>query len=398
MNIVNTFLKLTNRTYPYGYEEELLGFLPDGYKTDEDGNHYYEVGTGSKTIFACHLDTACKKSEKVKHVFDGKFVRTNKQTILGADDKAGMSVILYMIHKNVPGLYYFFIGEEVGCIGSSAASKRVDFFSKYNRIISFDRRGTTSIITHQSSKRTCSDNFAEALSKEYAKSNLPLEKDDGGVYTDSAEFKTIISECTNISVGYYKEHTTEEHQDIRFLEDLAEASVRVDWESLPVSRDPSKTEWKSSDYYYYGGDRNYTPKRNSKGNWRARNNWVWSAENDDYVFSTKSVEKKFNDDDFYGNLYDTKKKGREFYNDLENQLTVDDLLGVAEVKDGAFLKDSSQTDYYKGVRKMFLDDTISNDELEIIKLQCLNMADKADSDFYKYMKLSNSEDYYSEIT
>jgi len=42
--------------------------------------------------------------------------------------------------------------------------------------------------------------------------------DDGGVYTDSAEFVDIIEECTNLSVGYFSEHTTSEKQDIDFLE------------------------------------------------------------------------------------------------------------------------------------------------------------------------------------
>ena len=45
---------------------------------------------------------------------------SKRKTILGADDKAGMVILLYMIEKKIPGLYYFFIGEEVGCIGSNA--------------------------------------------------------------------------------------------------------------------------------------------------------------------------------------------------------------------------------------------------------------------------------------
>jgi hypothetical protein len=61
-------------------------------------------------------------------------------------------------------------------------------------------------------------------------------KDDGGVYTDSAEFD-YIPECTNISVGYYSEHTVNEQQDINHLIDLCVACVSVDWESLPVVRD-----------------------------------------------------------------------------------------------------------------------------------------------------------------
>jgi hypothetical protein len=36
---------------------------------------------------------------------------------------------------NIPGLYYFFIGEEVGCIGSGLAANYGDF-KDYDRIIS----------------------------------------------------------------------------------------------------------------------------------------------------------------------------------------------------------------------------------------------------------------------
>jgi di/tripeptidase len=49
----------------------------------------------------------------------------------------------------------------------------------------------------------------------------------------------IIPECTNVSVGYYREHTTEEKQDIDHLINLCKACVKVDWENLSVKRDPS---------------------------------------------------------------------------------------------------------------------------------------------------------------
>jgi hypothetical protein len=91
-----------------------------------------------------------------------------------------------MIEKNIPGLYCFFYGEEVGCIGSGLASKDSSIYKDYDRMISFDRRGTDSIITFQSSKRCCSDKFANELANRLNKHNLKMKPDDTGVYTDSS--------------------------------------------------------------------------------------------------------------------------------------------------------------------------------------------------------------------
>jgi hypothetical protein len=239
MNIRETFLKLTDYTYPHGTEDKLFHFLPDGIQEDEVGNYFIKIGE-SDTMFTCHLDTCSSKYEKVNHRVGGQFIETDGKTILGADDKAGMTVILYMIENKVPGLYYFFIGEEVGCVGSSAAASVIDF-SKYKKCISFDRRGYDSVITEQLFGVCCSDEFAKDLASQLNKANLSFNfrPDPTGIFTDSACFIELIPECTNISVGYFSEHQVVEKQDIRFLKNLCEAVVKVDWESLSVMRDPS---------------------------------------------------------------------------------------------------------------------------------------------------------------
>jgi hypothetical protein len=239
MDIKQTFLNLTRYTYPHGTEHFLEQYLPNGFQKDEFSNYFFKIGD-SKTMFTCHLDTACSTFEKVFHIEYEDFIATNGTTILGADDKAGMTVLLYLIENKIPGLYYFFIGEEVGCIGSNNAS--VLDFSEYNRCISFDRRGYSSVITHQIYGRCCSDDFAINLAKQLSKGNLDFYADATGVVTDSASFMTKIPECTNISVGYHREHTTKESQNIKFLEELCRVCVDVDWESLPTVRE-------SKDYY-----------------------------------------------------------------------------------------------------------------------------------------------------
>lgn len=249
MKIKKKFLQLTRYTYPYGTEGMLEKFLPNGYQIDKYGNYYISIGENYTTMFTCHLDTSCKLHEKVNHKFDKNYIMTDGTTILGADDKAGMVVVLYMIENKVPGLYYFFIGEEVGCIGSSDVADDMEKsiydlkqLKDIKKVVSFDRRGTTSVITDQFYGNCCSDEFAKELSTQLnnAGYGLKMAPDDTGILTDSAQFMGCVPECTNISVGYYDEHTSTERQDIAFLYNLCYSVVKVDWESLPIKRYPRK--------------------------------------------------------------------------------------------------------------------------------------------------------------
>lgn len=256
MNIRKLFLSLTSRTYPHGTEKELFHLLGDGLTEDEFGNLFIKIGE-SDVMFTSHLDTATSALTTVNHVFDKNIIKTDGKSILGADDKAGVTIMLYMIENKIPGLYYFFLGEEVGCVGSR---KVADKFSTQkiegiNKVVSFDRRGTSSVITYQSGKRCTSDKFGEALASELnrVEESFSYKTDDTGVLTDSIQFIKIYPECTNISVGYQSEHTFNESQDIEHLEKLAVACTKVDWIGLPVERDPSKVEYKSYGYGTWGG-------------------------------------------------------------------------------------------------------------------------------------------------
>lgn len=257
MDIKEKFLSLTSRTYPHKTEYELFDKLPQNLDMDEFGNLFIKIGE-SDVMFTSHLDTATSALTEVNHVFDGDIIKTDGKSILGADDKAGVTVMLYMIEKNVPGLYYFFLGEEVGCIGSKkvAEKHKIDKLPYINKVVSFDRRGTDSVITFQAGSRCCSDKFGEELSKQLnsVESTFKYSNDPTGVYTDSAQFVSIYPECTNISVGYYSEHTFSERQDINHLIKLAEACTKIDWKSLPSERDPSKVEYKSYGYGAWGWD------------------------------------------------------------------------------------------------------------------------------------------------
>jgi hypothetical protein len=292
MNIKEKFLELTSRTYPHGTEQELFHLLHDGLQADEFGNLFIKIGE-SDAMFTSHLDTATSALSKVTHVFDKNIIKTDGKSILGADDKAGVTIMLYMIEQNIPGLYYFFLGEEVGCIGSKKVANKLkdEKIEGINKVISFDRRGTTNVITHQSSQRCASDAFGEALSKQFneADETFAYENDSTGVLTDSIQFVKIYPECTNISVGYQREHTFSESQDIEHLDKLAKACCKVDWNSLPVERDPSKTEYKSYGGYggYYGGwddDYDLGYSRHSRSNWGSGNSFNSTPKKNEKVY------------------------------------------------------------------------------------------------------------------
>lgn len=241
-DVRSTFLSMVTKTYPHGHEKEVVEFLPKGLNIDKFGNYYKIIGK-SNTMFTSHLDTADRHQDIVTLISviekDEEYILTDGTTILGADDKSGVAIMLYMMDHNIPGLYYFFIGEERGGIGSgqlSSVFSDMDYLKDIKKCISFDRRNYHSVITHQMGRRCCSDQFGTALCKSLSKNGLKISLDTTGIYTDSASFIDDISECTNISVGYFHEHTGSEYQNMTFLKKISEVCITVDWESLPSVR------------------------------------------------------------------------------------------------------------------------------------------------------------------
>ena len=204
----------------------------------------------SKTLFIAHVDTV-HKDTGVNLIKKTQTHWYANGAPLGADDGAGCAMLMHLIHSGVNGYYIFSQGEECGGIGAKfIASNYIDLLKQFDRAIAFDRKGIDSVISHQGMGRCASDTFCQALAGQLNmhNDNLMYSPDDTGVYTDTAEFVDDIPECTNISVGYYNEHGDRENLDIVHFAALAIAASKVDWESLPVDRDPTVPEYKSYKY------------------------------------------------------------------------------------------------------------------------------------------------------
>lgn len=212
----------------------------------------------SKTLFSAHVDTVHSYSGRQLLTFDqdmGMLLKPTKARTygdcLGADDGAGIWLLLEMIDAGVPGTYLFHYGEERGGVGSSLMAKeKPEFLRWFNRAVAFDRKGTTDVITYQGGSRCCSNKFAKSLSDALNATDqgLVMAPDDGGIFTDTANYTNLIPECTNIACGYESAHTSEEYLDTDYLTRLRNALLVIDWEALPTERDPTviDNDWGSA--------------------------------------------------------------------------------------------------------------------------------------------------------
>lgn len=277
------------------------GIIADGY-----GNYHLTIGKDPTIMWSCHTDTVTRKigKQNVRWIGKGVLGLNNPQTgqCLGADDGAGLWIMLELIKAGKEGHYVFHRDEEIGGQGSQWLSTNNNW-QKYIPVsvkaaIAMDRCGTQDIITHQMYQRTCSDRFADSLMIQ-----LPngMRKDDSGVFTDTANYVDIIGECTNLAVGYEHNHGPSEVLDTRHVRDLRDALVMLDVSRLDFVRNPGEYEY--ADYYHGAG---YYP-----------------ANHGDPAFSKST----WRDDDEVWDNYDTEDRERPL--DLKFSMSLTDMVSEA---------------------------------------------------------------------
>lgn len=215
----------------------------------------------STTLFSCHVDTVdgfVAPGVRKDLTYDSNFGLIGLESksmgsCLGADDGAGVWIMLKMIEAGVPGTYMFHRGEECGGISAKAiAAKESAWLERFDCAVAFDRPRDNEVITHQGGAMCASQKFALALAKAL-NDNGPFEykPSNSGVYTDTKEYRRIIAECVNLGVGYTDQHGHRETLDYGHLVAMLDACKAIKWDALPIDRDPTVVD--PTPQYNYGG-------------------------------------------------------------------------------------------------------------------------------------------------
>ena len=207
-----------------------------GMYSDDYGNRILLHPT-SKVLISCHTDTVHRDDGMQRILcFDNEvwLPWRTKSNCLGADCTAGVYTALRMIEAGVAATFIFHRAEEIGGRGSDwLALNYPEWLEKFDICLALDRRGSDDIITSQMCGPTASAEFAISLAAALGMEHKPAR----GTFTDSANYAHLIPECSNISIGYKDEHTSNECLNLAYLERLIPALCAVDWESLTVARD-----------------------------------------------------------------------------------------------------------------------------------------------------------------
>ena len=224
----------TERLFCERYLEPIFG------EPDRHGNYIKVIGDRPNIAFTAHTDTVHKHEGIQTLKVEDNVVTTLNGSCLGADCTTGLWLMAGMIEAGIEGVYVAHAAEEIGGIGSTALVKdRPAWLNEIDAVISFDRFGTNSIITHQGGRMTASDEFAKTLADAL---DMNMRPDRYGTYTDSLEYADIVPECTNISVGYYDQHTSRESQDLYHAQILLERLIEAPWGTLVFVRNPEHLE------------------------------------------------------------------------------------------------------------------------------------------------------------
>ena len=191
-------------------------------------------------LFSSHTDSVHHTGgfQNLEYDREQDIIMSKNSSCLGSDDATGIYIMLRMIKAKIPGHYIFHRAEEVGCKGSQwIHDSTPEIFDDIDMAVAFDRKGEEAIITHQSTGKCASDECALELADHLNMTGLDMSPSSEGVYTDTAHYNDLVSECFNLAVGYYRQHFPEERQHLDFLTKFLDACLATPWHEVKTYRD-----------------------------------------------------------------------------------------------------------------------------------------------------------------
>lgn len=247
------------------YLVEKLDSLVDTMRIDTYGNLLAEktcgTGEGAEIILSAHMDTVKGVLKKRTLKFDGDIITSSKGA-LGADDRAGIAIILDVLRRvesidfNGKIKVSFSREEEIGCVGASNIDPR--WYENADLAIVVDRRGNRDIVVGTWGLTFCSNAVGYFFEEVGKLVDMEWKCVEGGV-SDAMTFSGEGINSVNLSAGYMNEHTSNEYVS---LEAMRETSLLI-CQSLAVVNSfyqsfgdvPNENDWiekgaKYNKYYY----------------------------------------------------------------------------------------------------------------------------------------------------
>lgn len=252
------------------YLKPILENLLDTVIVDHYGNLLGEKrcgnGNGATVLLSAHMDTV-KGVLFSRKIIENNGVILSDKGVLGADDRAGIAIILTVL-RNLNKLNFdgtikvaFSREEEIGCIGASHIDK--DWYKDTDLAIVVDRKGNRDIVVG-CGMAFCSNEvgfFMEDVSKML---DMNWECVEGGI-SDAMTFSQNGINSINLSAGYMNEHTEREFvvlddmkdtvrlvlQTIAIINQFYQSFGEVGYENR-WAKSWYKGDSKKGNKYYYG--------------------------------------------------------------------------------------------------------------------------------------------------
>lgn len=224
--LVEYMIKLFSMYSPTGSERGVSEFCSKELSrfgfvslTDHVGNVLASRGdspTGKYLCLNAHTDTVQRKPDAeievpgaIKYDTDLGVIHTGNKFIMGADDKAGVAVILTIaMTTSLPMKVLLTVGEEYGAVGINALNK--GFFNDVFACITLDRKGGSDIIQEYCGLTCAPDGFVDVIKRHGLNASQVEYTVEHGSFADTYIIANYVP-CINMSVGYYNPHGNTEH-------------------------------------------------------------------------------------------------------------------------------------------------------------------------------------------
>lgn len=206
---------------------------------DHYGNIIAEkrFSAGPTVLLNAHLDTV-EEIESSRVIMKDKNVWTSNEGILGADDRAGVNVIVALLKSLQPNEFkgtlkiIFTVEEEIGLLGAREVNE--SFLWDVSMAFVIDRRGTNDIVTHNYSQEFCHTEFGRSLEGIARLNDLDKWGVVRGGSSDTSIWALQGIQSVNLSAGYLNEHTDSEQLDVKanyntylFVNEILRSSNRI---------------------------------------------------------------------------------------------------------------------------------------------------------------------------